>query len=545
MSDTVFHCQECGVAVKLDESLLKLNSAQLKLLIHKNHQDKHRRITENDYQLDPEEFIPRDRLEIYKSASSGHVRPIQFRNMIESEDEEDEDEDEDEESNNNDSENGESRNDDNDDNDINGSFNSLNTNSFLVLDGNSTDSSSRARSETPKETRQEPDEHVFASRMKTLTKIFEILSSNQQINHPLSADCAQLLIENYKLKFDQTQKEKDNYLSFLKKLKDRDTVGGQFDIDHDEYGNVQSEDIDHKLAESIDEYKKLKAEEKSNVGELKELENSRAQLEKQLEELKTELKDLQENNLTDILKLKSKLQLDLSRKYNALEQAKASYRMHLNHLDKLRSMNIYTKMFSIRFDEQDKYGSINGFRLGYRIVEPEINAALGQIVMLLMFLTSRLNLKLRHYKLVPMGSRSQIIKYSARERTVINGNNNGNGTNASNSTSTSGSSTGRNQTVLNLYSSDEFSLGKLFNFNKLDVSLITLLDVVAQVEARLIQIDPDIELPYKISPHRDSIGGRSIRVTSKSEWTQACKFLLTDLNWILSYTSVHTSPVTL
>ncbi|EAZ63927.2 hypothetical protein PICST_80227 [Scheffersomyces stipitis CBS 6054] len=465
MSDTVFHCQECGVAVKLDESLLKLNSAQLKLLIHKNHQDKHRRITENDYQLDPEEFIPRDRLEIYKSASSGHVRPIQFRNMIESEDEEDEDEDEDEESNNNDSENGETR------------------------------------SETPKETRQEPDEHVFASRMKTLTKIFEILSSNQQINHPLSADCAQLLIENYKLKFDQTQKEKDNYLSFLKKLKDRDT----------------SEDIDHKLAESIDEYKKLKAEEKSNVSELKDLENSRAQLEKQLEELKTELKDLQENNLTDILKLKSKLQLDLSRKYNALEQAKASYRMHLNHLDKLRSMNIYTKMFSIRFDEQDKYGSINGFRLGYRIVEPEINAALGQIVMLLMFLTSRLNLKLRHYKLVPMGSRSQIIKYSARERT----------------------------TVLNLYSSDEFSLGKLFNFNKLDVSLITLLDVVAQVEARLIQIDPDIELPYKISPHRDSIGGRSIRVTSKSEWTQACKFLLTDLNWILSYTSVHTSPVTL
>ncbi|RCK58881.1 hypothetical protein Cantr_07295 [Candida viswanathii] len=61
----------------------------------------------------------------------------------------------------------------------------------------------------------------MSNRIKTLSTIFSILSNNQDINHPLSEDCANLLIENYKLKFDQSQKEKDSYLSFLKNSKTR------------------------------------------------------------------------------------------------------------------------------------------------------------------------------------------------------------------------------------------------------------------------------------------------------------------------------------
>ena len=53
---------------------------------------------------------------------------------------------------------------------------------------------------------------------KTLNKIFAILSNNQEVDHPLSEDCAKLLIENYQLKFDQSQKEKNLFI-ILRKLK--------------------------------------------------------------------------------------------------------------------------------------------------------------------------------------------------------------------------------------------------------------------------------------------------------------------------------------
>ena len=160
-----------------------------------------------------------------------------------------------------------------------------------------------------------------------------------------------------------------------------------------------------------------------------------------------------------------------------MEQSKAAYDVQLDHIDKLRNLNIYTRIFHISCDSQDKFATINGFRLGHKIIWPEINAALGQIVLLLVFLIKRLKLDLKNYKLVPMGSQSQIIKFSAKD--AVDG-------------------TTKSKTILNLYSSDEFSLGKLFNFNKLDVAMIALLDIVSLIEAKVLSIDQEIELPYKI-----------------------------------------------
>ena len=170
-------------------------------------------------------------------------------------------------------------------------------------------------------------------------------------------------------------------------------------------------------------------------------------------------------------------------------------------------------MFDIKID--DKYGKINGFRIGYKIVLPEVNAALGQIVLLLTLITKRLDLRLKNYKLVPMGSQSHIVKFTDSE----------DGT--------------RHKKILNLYSSDEFTLGRLFNFNKMDVAMIALLEVVALIEMQLKRIDSELELPYKI--YKDTIGGKSIRVTANSEWTQSCKNLLTCLNWVLTFISANTN----
>lgn len=479
-NNQVFECQKCDTPLNLDQSLLNLNESQLKLLVS---QKKHKLFRKANSQilkdLDPQDYIPQDRLEMYQGITN--QEPINHRNYFESEDDED-DEYEDEEQNNQQQK-------------LHDSEFTSDSNSYLVL--NESDEfeenikNSHDGDDTEDRSTDERNDFRMSTRIKTLNKIFAILSNNQEIDHPLSEDCAKLLIENYQLKFDQSQKEKETLLH---------------------------QDLDQKLYQSIQEFQKLSVQEKENLKELKKLEQTKTELETQLSNYEQELNNLRENGLNSILKLKNKLQLELNEKNKKLEQSKAAYDVQLDHIDKLRNLNIYTRIFHISCDSQDKFATINGFRLGHKIIWPEINAALGQIVLLLVFLIKRLKLDLKNYKLVPMGSQSQIIKFSAKD--AVDG-------------------TTKSKTILNLYSSDEFSLGKLFNFNKLDVAMIALLDIVSLIEAKVLSIDQEIELPYKIK--NDTIGGKSIRVTSNAEWTSSCKFLLTNLNWILTFVSAHTS----
>lgn len=502
-----FQCQKCNIPLKLDDSLQNLNESQLKLLVNTRKNKLFEKANSQILKdLNPQDYIPKEKLQMYEQISDHE--PIINRNYFESEDDEDEEDEE----------------------DYNGSGFTSESNSYLVLnesdefEENSKSSGTNTKSES--QSIDEERDFRMSNRIKTLSTIFSILSNNQDINHPLSEDCANLLIENYKLKFDQSQREKDNYLSFLKKLKDKDSQLNLYIQDNDdesEDGNkinpdLLHQDLDQKLAESIEEFQKLTTLEEESLKELKSLETKKHELETQLNTYEKQLDHLRNNELNDILRLKNKLQLELNEKIKRLEQSKAAYDVQLDHIDKLRNLNIYNRIFNISCDSQDKFATINGFRIGHKIIWPEVNAALGQIVLLLVFLIKRLKLNLKSYKLVPLGSQSQIIKYNSH-------------------TNDDGSS--KSNTILNLYSSDEFSLGKLFNFNKLDVALIALLDIVSMIEKKIYLIDLEIQFPYKIQ--KDMIGGKSIRVTSNSDWTSSCKFLLTNLNWVLTFVSAHTS----
>ncbi|EGW35373.1 uncharacterized protein SPAPADRAFT_132815 [Spathaspora passalidarum NRRL Y-27907] len=495
-------CKKCDAPLILDDSLKKVNLTQLSRLVSKRQHEQQSQALDIINELNPQDYIPQDRLELYEYVNmKNNIEPIQYRNYLESEDEEEEEEEEEEE-------------DDDDEQ------------AYTHNDGGE---EVIERDEVNKQEGEEREIRI-SSRIKNLTKIFEILSNNQDIDHPLSEDCANLLIENYKLKFDQSQKEKDSYLSFLRKLKDKDNQLKLFEEGERKINpELFREDLDKKLKESIEEFQRLTTLEETSLQELKGLEKTKEDLETELKQYTKELEEIETKKLNEILQLKNKLQLELKEKENKLEQSKAAYHVHLDHIDKLRNLNIYTKIFNISTDKDNKYGVINGFRIGYKVIRSEINAALGQIVLLLVFLIKRLNLKLDNYKLVPMGSQSQIVKFNVT--------NEADGEAVDNS----GSQPTKSKTVLNLYSTDEFSLGKLFNFNKLDVAMISLLDIVSQIETKLMSLDPEIELPYKISSHKDAIGGKSIRVTSNAEWTQSCKFLLTNLNWMLSFISGHTS----
>lgn len=470
MSKCTFYCSKCNSRLRLDDSLLKLNQAQLNLLSHTRSDG---RREEQSQVTDPSHFIQKNRIDLYNEIIKTNPEPLHKMSFVSTS-----------------TDNSEA---------------SKDTNSFVMLSHDE----STADKHSDGVTHDVSNYRSISARINTLKKVFEILSTNLEVEHPLCLDCADLLLSNYKLKFDQTQLEKEYYMSFLRKLKQQDVSGS-------------ISDIDSKLKESLENFRKLQKEETEKLEVLKQLEKERDKLNHQLDLLNEEMDNLNNNDLNNFLKLRNHLDIDLSMKREMLNLFKSLYQIQLNRLDSVRNLNIYTKMFQISFETADEYGRINGFRLGYKVPWPEINSALGQVTLLLIFIIGRLDLKLKDYTLIPKGSNSQIIKFSANA-------------------TTSGTP---HKSVLNLYSSNEFSLGKLFNYNKLDVTMIAVLDILSQIEACLSNIDSEIELPYRISEKHDNIGGKSIRLSSLNEWTTSCKFLLTDLNWLLTYASAYSRSST-
>lgn len=459
----MFYCLKCNAPLQIDKSLERANAGQLDLLVNNKNI-----VSVPTTQLDPAKFIPSDRLQLLQEVDkAGFNEPVHFLDTIEEQ--------------------------------TTDSLPDQDSSPDASLLVNGTDVEEPVAVQAPQESIESNGPNPISGRIHTLEKIFDILSSRGEASHPMCEECAELLIENYKLKFDQNQREKELYMTFLKKLRLKDD------------SDINESDLDAKLKESITECKDLRSQEQEKLEELRTLEEKKEELLSELQQAKDKLANQQKNELQNALFLKNELHWTLSRKTDKLEQEKARYRVVLNQLDHLRSLNMYTRFFDIAADE--KFGKINGFRLGHKVPWLEVNCALGQVVLLAVFLCKRLEIKLHGYKLVPMGSRSQIVKPTpdgAHDKT---------------------------KTVLNLYLSNELSLGKLFNFNKLDVSMIALLDVLSQIEAKVMSLDSEIELPYKISPKKDTIGGKSIRVTSNSEWTHSCKFLLVNFKWILTYAS--------
>lgn len=485
-----FECGKCNSSLVIDDSLKNLSIAQTNLLVNKNAESYDALEAERTKLLDPEQYIPRDRLATFREAQAGNSKPLVYRNLMESiDDTQDEDDEEDADKVTNSS-----------------------TSPEIVASERGIDSYVVLESDSENQTRVEPSadsvDHAISLRINTLGKIFDILSSHSEIDHPLSQDCADLLLDNFKLKFDQTQLEKNNFLAFLRKLEEKEAqqkLG---------YKGDYSADIDLRLTSTVAEFARMKTIEEEKLAELKTLEEQRFSLERELHDRTAEFEELQKNGLTSLLLEGNIMKSSYNEQLGHLNQLKAAYNSSLDHLDNLRRTNVYSMLFPIAIDQSQKFGTINGLRLGYQVEWPEVNAALGQVVLLLSFLARSLTTDLGDYELVPMGSQSRIIKFSSTEE---------NGQRV------------RQRSVLHVYNTNEFSLGKLFNYNKLDAPMILLLYIMTAIQSSLIERDPEVVLPYEILHKNTSIGGKSIRVTSNAEWTVACRFMLTNLKWLLAY----------
>lgn len=169
-------------------------------------------------------------------------------------------------------------------------------------------------------------------------------------------------------------------------------------------------------------------------------------------------------------------------------------------LRRLQRYNVCNDVFHIWHD--GLFGTINGLRLGRlpsKAVEwVEINAALGQAVLLLATIAERANFKFARNQLIPRGSYSRVVSSTGKE--------------------------------YNLHSD-----GGMFRRRGFNQAMVLFLECVDDAGTRAMHEEPSLKFPYKIS--RGKIGDLPIILGNDEQWTKALKYMLTHLKWLLAWIS--------
>lgn len=184
----------------------------------------------------------------------------------------------------------------------------------------------------------------------------------------------------------------------------------------------------------------------------------------------------------------------------------------VKQLDAMSQMNAVNDCFYIW--HSGPFATINNFRLGRLPVDTvewsEINAALGQVALLLSTVEQETNLVLKH-QLFPKGSFSQIAAKKTDART--------------------------SPPTYNLYTDGGgFSVFQMRNssFHK---GLEFLLAVVADAGEHMYKENPAFQVPHPIEKDKNRIANISIIFGqgSDEQWTRGLKYLLTDIKWIVAW----------
>ena len=371
--------------------------------------------------------------------------------------------------------------------------------------------------------------------METSARLFEILSSRSDIDHPICTDCTELLLTSLKSRLDESTKERDAYIHFLKSL--NTSVPSAAEVSKAQASTASS-----------------KAAEAKAFAELQELEKEKAGLDDEIAALEAEALALDEEEEA-FWRSRNAFEAELSRFQNERDALEAACEHDAQQLEQLRRTNVYNDALYITFD--GTFATINGLRLGrlppkHNVDWAEINAAWGYAALLLATVTDKLGFVLRGYTIKPMGSTSHIEQdvtispqSSTRDRYLLS--------------SRDQKSKG---TVLDLFSSGDIPFAGGIIHRRINNGMVAFLECLRQVgefiehgsdeSAAQIQTSPrqraeeddqssptGRRLPYRIK--NDKIGNdpkkmMSIKLNANSDpdWTIACKYTLTCCKYLLA-----------
>jgi len=362
------------------------------------------------------------------------------------------------------------------------------------------------------------DQNDLSQRMRTSAVLFDILSSRSDIDHPICQECSEMLTEGLAKRYANVTRERDAYVDYLKR------VNAEIPTDAEREAAAK-------------ELEELKAQAATELGELEDMEQEKAAVEAEIRALEEEKKKLDEEE-QEFWREKNSFSLRLEAFQNERDGVNLQYDHDSRQLEKLQRTNVYNDTFCIGHDGY--FGTINGLRLGRLPNQPvrnppsgnhfathtkqvewtEINAAWGQTLLLLATIAEKLNFTFDSYRLKPMGSSSKIEKLDpsanpANEPKV---------------------------TILELFSSGDLPLGRMFMHRKFDQAMVAFLECLRQLGEFVERTDPEVKLPYKIV--KDKIGDSCIRLAFNQDeaWTRACKYTLTCVKFLLAHTRFVTPP---
>lgn len=348
-------------------------------------------------------------------------------------------------------------------------------------------------------------EGTFSQQMETTVRLFEILSARSDIDHPICSECTELLLDGLQKRQASVVRERDAYVEFLKQAQD--------DVPTDEEKAKTKRDLED-----------AQQREKRALEELEALEAEKAQMEDEIAALDAEAEQLDEEE-EKFWRERNAFTAELT----AFQEERDSLQTQLAHdtkvLESLQRTNVYNDTFVIGHD--GLFGTINGLRLGKLPDHPvdwaEINAAWGQVLLLLTVVAEKLGYGFKEYKLVPVGSTSKIVRYDSKQGTTSDGKQKG--------------------TILELFSSGNMSLGLGLFHGKIDDAMVAVLDCLRLVGDHVEKSSTStggqgMKMPYAI--HKDKIGDVSIRLGNfgqDEQWTKACKYTLTCCKFLLAHAS--------
>lgn len=338
----------------------------------------------------------------------------------------------------------------------------------------------------------EPSSSEFLShQLRVTAELFNILSGQTEVDHPLCEECTDTLLDNLDLQLKITEDECKDYRDFLEQLNSKQDTVDEASLD--------------------EELRQLEAEEEALKSQLEDAEVHKTKLDDQIG------KEMEKaTRLDEELERYYKERNEFKRQQLEYEDAQKSVDNQLRYaktqLDRLKKTNVFNTTFHIW--HSGHFGTINNFRLGRLPNIPvewsEINTAWGQTVLLLHSLANKMNLKFERYRLVPYGNHSYLESLSDRSK------------------------------ELPLYSAGGI---KFFWDTKFDQAMVAFLDCLQQFKEEIEKGDDGFCLPYKMDKGRieDPSTGTSysvkIQFNSEEQWTKALKFMLTNLKWGLAWVS--------
>ncbi|TDL25970.1 APG6-domain-containing protein [Rickenella mellea] len=340
-----------------------------------------------------------------------------------------------------------------------------------------------------------PNPTPLSHHLRSTVRLFSLLSSRTELDHPLCAECTHILLSTLTRQLEETRRERDGYIAFDKETK-------------------KEKDIDPSALDEVESHiERLKEEERNAIEELREAQREKERLDEELKALELEEKELEEEEAEFWTAHNAHL-LTASDQIAKIASLRAAYAHDSAVLEKLERANVYNDAFCIGHD--GVFGTINGLRLGrvggVTVEWSEINAAWGQALLLLYTIARKLDLAFENYRLVPMGSFSRIEKTSG------------------------------DKSSYELYGSGDLHLGRLLHNRRFDFAMVAFLDCLRQAMEYVLSQDSTFDFPHQVI--KDKIGDVSIKLQFGVEeaWTRALRHVLLALKLLLKWATSSGMP---